>query len=87
MTLATPPDFVKPGLLVRSPAREVERVDRQHDVVQTEGGEGEIEHESRCLGAESLAATGRVTDEDPELGATMPVVAHDDHNFAPVVAL
>ena len=74
MALATATDLPEPGLLIRPATGEVERVDRQHDAVQTEGGEGVVEHQARRLGAVPLAPPDRLTDEDAELGAAVTVV-------------
>jgi hypothetical protein len=42
--------------------------------VQTEGGEGIVEHQARRLGTVPFAPPGRLTDEDAELGAAVTMV-------------
>src|SRR5215216_1133879 len=68
MALAPATNLPEPGLLIRPATGKVERVDRQHDVVQTEGGESEVEHQSRGLGAVPLSPIVRLADEDAKLG-------------------
>ena len=71
VALATARDLAEPGLLIGPATSEVECVDREHDVVQPEDGEGKLEHQPRRLGPVALAPTPHLTDEDAELGTAV----------------
>jgi hypothetical protein len=54
--------------------RRVELEDRQHDVVETKGGESVVEHQTRRLGAVTLAPVLGLADKNAESGRTVAVI-------------
>jgi hypothetical protein len=59
---------VKPGTC------RIECEDREHDVVEAEGGKGVVEHQTCRLGTVPLAPTLGLADKDAEGGRTVAVV-------------
>src|SRR5215204_7300633 len=71
---APPAERLEAGPLVSLDACRVELEDRQHNVVEAEGGKGEGEHQARRLGAISLAPALRLADQDAEGGRAVAEV-------------